>query len=295
MAGSFRATFHPLAPLERLTTRLAFLTIASQPVTRAWQMGPNQLKELLQSISEGTRSVEEGMEALRELPFADLGYAKFDTHRNLRRGFPETILAQGKSPEHLEGIVRKAAETGNNIIITRTSEQQRKALSAAFPDLDLREFPPSSVMVIAQEKPIRRGRGKLAVVSAGTSDIPVAKEAIETARWMGNDVVELFDVGVAGLQRVLAHLEALRSCEVVIVVAGMDGALPSVLAGLLDTPIIAVPTSVGYGTNFGGIAPLLSMLNSCASGVTVVNIDNGFGAAISASLMNRKGDAHNHG
>lgn len=258
-------------------------------------MGPKQIKSLLQSIADGSCSVDEGMESLRELPFADLGYAKFDTHRSLRRGFPETILAQGKSLPHLEGIVRKAIETGNNVIITRTSDDQRKALSASFPDLDLRHYPPSSIMVIAQEEPVQRGRGKIAVVSAGTSDIPVAREAIETARWMGNEVLEVFDVGVAGLQRVLAHAELLRSCEVVVVVAGMDGALPSVLAGLLNTPIIAVPTSVGYGTNFGGIAPLLSMLNACASGVTVVNIDNGFGAAISASLINRRGDSGTHG
>ena len=249
-------------------------------------MDETQLKKLLQGVKEGGIPVSAAMEELKDFPVAEMGFAQLDTHRNLRRGFPETILAEGKATNHLISIVRKALESHKNIIITRTNESQRKVLSESFPEEGYGEFLPSSLVTFSRETPAITGQGTIGVVSAGTSDIPVAREAIETAKAMGNHVEEIFDVGVAGLHRILRQLDLLRSCRVVIVVAGMDGALPSVVAGLLHVPVIAVPTSVGYGASFGGVAALLTMLNSCASGVTVVNIDNGFGAAVTASLIN---------
>ena len=254
-------------------------------------MDESQLKTRLEAVKEGSTPVTDAMEQLKDFPVADMGFAQLDTHRKLRRGFPETILAEGKATDHLLSIVRKALENHRNIIITRTNDLQRKALSDALPNDGYTEFPPSSLVLFKRDTPEITGRGTIGIVSAGTSDIPVAREAIETARALGNDVREIFDVGVAGLHRILGQLDVLRSCRVVIVVAGMDGALPSVVAGLLHVPVIAVPTSVGYGASFGGVAALLTMLNSCASGVSVVNIDNGFGAAVTASLMNHPPEA----
>ena len=250
-------------------------------------MNESDLKDILDAVSQGTLEISEAMSRFRDFPIADMDFAKLDTHRTMRRGFPETILAEGKTTEHLIAIARKASENEKNTIITRTSETQRKALSESFPAENLRFYPPSTLVTIEFTPPEVTGSGTIGIVSAGTSDIPVAREAIGTARFLGNEVDEIFDVGVAGLHRILEQLERLRKCSVVIVVAGMDGALPSVVAGLLQVPVIAVPTSVGYGASFEGLAALLTMLNSCASGVVVVNIDNGFGAAVSASLMNR--------
>ena len=250
-------------------------------------MNETEIKAILDAVSRGALDVKKATEQFKDFPIADIDFAKLDTHRAMRRGFPETILAEGKTTEHLIAIARKATENKRKTIITRTSGEQRKALSEQFSSENLRFYPPSSLVTIEFNPPKMVGRGKIGVVSAGTSDIPVAREAIATAQFLGNEVEEIFDVGVAGLHRILEQLDKLRNCSVVVVVAGMDGALPSVVAGLLDVPVIAVPTSVGYGASFEGLAALLTMLNSCASGVVVVNIDNGFGAGVSASLMNR--------
>lgn len=251
-------------------------------------MDQMELKGLLTSLQNGDLSVDEALTTLRDFPVADMGYARIDTHRTLRRGFPETILAEGKSIEQLVGIVQRCLEQSTNLLVTRTSEIQRKVLKENFHHPAPTFHPPSTLAVFEQKKAVKNGKGTIGVLSAGTSDIPVAREAIETARLFGNEVIEIFDVGVAGLHRLLGELPALRECSVVIVVAGMDGALPSVVGGLLDVPVIAVPTSVGYGSSFEGLAALLSMLNACASGVVVVNIDNGFGAAMAASMMNEE-------
>jgi len=231
--------------------------------------------------------VDAAMGALRDLPFKDLGYASVDHHRALRVGIPEVIFGAGKTLAQLEGIVREIASRGQNVLITRLAEDHGKALVEHFESLSY--DPVSRTARLEPAKVEERGRGPVAVVTGGTSDIPVAEEAAITATALGNAVLRLFDVGVAGVHRLLSRREVLDAASVVIVVAGMEGALASVVGGLVDKPVIAVPTSVGYGASFGGIAALLSMLNSCASGVTVVNIDNGFGAAYAATLINRMG------
>ncbi|HXV20111.1 MAG TPA: nickel pincer cofactor biosynthesis protein LarB [Desulfuromonadales bacterium] len=248
-------------------------------------MNPSELKKLLAAVRDGELAVEDGMERLRVLPFEDIGVAQIDHHRELRQGSPEIILGESKSIDQLLTIVEKMAERGSNILITRLSREKADTLLALHPaggyDVDGRTF-------TLVQRPIEIvGRGKILVVCAGTSDIPVTREATVTARLLGNEVEEIVDVGVAGIHRLLARTGSLREAAVVIVVAGMEGALPSVVGGLVSVPVIAVPTSVGYGAAFGGVAALLGMLNSCASGVTVVNIDNGFGAAFAASRINR--------
>jgi NCAIR mutase (PurE)-related protein len=246
-----------------------------------------ELTRLLQSLADGQISVADGVEQLKKLPFEDLGVAQIDHHRELRQGVPEIILGESKSLEQLKTILSAMQRNGNNILVTRLNDEKATALCAQFPeaeyDVDARTF------CLVQQKIDMTGRGKVLVVCAGTSDIPVAREATITARMLGNQVDELIDVGVAGIHRLLARNEQLQKAAVIIVVAGMEGALPSVIGGLVSTPVIAVPTSVGYGAAFGGVAALLGMLNSCASGVTVVNIDNGFGAAFAANRINRKG------
>jgi NCAIR mutase (PurE)-related protein len=248
-------------------------------------MDPDKLRVLLDRVAGGQTSIDDAMRQLRDLPFADLGFARVDHHRALRVGIPEVVLASGKDREHLHAIVAELDRQEHPVFVTRLDAEGGAALEAAFDGL---RYDAASRTALLARKPIEnRGRGPVAVVTAGTSDIPVAEEAAATATALGNEVQRVYDVGVAGLHRLLAYREQLDRAAVLIVVAGMEGALASVVGGLVAKPVIAVPTSVGYGASFGGIAALLTMLNGCASGVTVVNIDNGFGAAYAATLINR--------
>jgi len=239
---------------------------------------------LLDQVRKGTLSPDDAVGKLRHLPFEDLGFANIDHHRSLRAGFPEVVFGQGKTPAQVAAIFSRLARHEKNVLVTRASEKQfqavRKKVRAA-------QYHPLARAITLERDRGKHGKGTIAVVSAGTSDIPVAEEAVVTAELMGNDVEHLYDVGVAGIHRLLHHRERLLGARVVIVCAGMEGALPSVVGGLVGVPVIAVPTSVGYGAAFGGIAALLGMMNSCASNVSVVNIDNGFGAGFVASLINR--------
>jgi len=248
-------------------------------------MDGKELQVLLQNLKNGDIDVEDAVQRLKHLPFEDLGHANVDHHRSLRLGFPEVIFGQGKSNGQINQIIASLLDKGSNVLVTRIDEPRALQLKEQFPAL---VYHADARCLTLEQKPVEiTGRGKILVVSAGTSDIPVAAEAVVTARLLGNDVEQLYDVGVAGIHRLLARKEILFSAAVIIVVAGMEGALPSVVAGMAGRPVIGVPTSIGYGASFGGIAALLGMLNSCAAGVTVVNIDNGFGAACAASLMNR--------
>ena len=247
-------------------------------------MTAEEIARMLRRVRRGSLSVEEAVDHLRDLPYEDLGYAKIDHHRSLRQGFPEVIFGRGKSPEQVEGVVRRMLPRGHNILVTRGDavlfERIRKLDKQA-------EFHPlSGAIAIRRDRRIQ-GKGIVLVVSAGTTDIPVAEEAQVTAETMGNRVQSLFDVGVAGIHRLLGESRHLRRARVLIVAAGMEGALPSVVGGLVAGPVIAVPTSIGYGASFRGLAALLGMLNSCAPNVAVVNIDNGFGAGYLASVINR--------
>jgi len=248
-------------------------------------MDVKELKNLLQNLKNGDIDVGDALERLKHLPYEDLGCANVDHHRGLRLGFPEVIFGAGKSIGQIERIMAALREKGNNILVTRLAEADALQIQKSFPAA--RHHRDARCLTLEQHPVEPRGKGKILVVSAGTSDIPVAAEAVVTARSMGNEVEHIYDVGVAGLHRLLARKEQLFAASVIIVVAGMEGALPSVVAGLVDRPVVGVPTSVGYGASFAGIAPLLGMLNSCAAGVTVVNIDNGFGAGYAASLINR--------
>jgi len=251
-------------------------------------MNEDRLRALLAAVRAGTRSIDDALDRLRTLPFEDLGFAKIDHHRAMRCGFPEVILCQGKTPEQVVAIFERCRRGGENILCTRVEERVGQALSA----LDHRiEQNASARTITLRQQPVTSSRGVIAIVSAGTSDFPVAEEARVTADIMGQRTVTHHDVGVAGLHRLLAQSESLQAANVIIVVAGMEGALPSVVGGLVSCPVIAVPTSQGYGASFNGLAALLGMLNSCASGVTVVNIDNGFGAGYAAALINRLADA----
>jgi pyridinium-3,5-biscarboxylic acid mononucleotide synthase len=244
----------------------------------------NRLKTLLQQVRTGDVTPDAALDQIKSLPFEDLGFAKVDHHRELRMGVPEVIFGPGKSPEHFVEIFDRLAERGNTVLATRVSQEQVAQAVARFPQAEHNVTARTLVLRQTSEK---LGKGSIGIISAGTSDIPVAEEAAVTADVMGNDVTRLFDVGVAGLHRLLSHSDVLRQARVLVVCAGMEGALPSVVGGLVSVPVIAVPTSVGYGAAFGGIAALLGMINSCASNVSVVNIDNGFGAAYVASLINR--------
>lgn len=248
-------------------------------------MTPRTITELLQAVKNGAMSIDCAVEQLRRLPFQHLECAHVDHHRELRQGMPEVIFGEGKTVEQIVRIMTAMKDSGSNILVTRLDPDKSELLVAAFSSVEYHAD--ARCLTLAQRPAERRGRGTVLVVSAGTSDIPVAAEALVTARFLGNEAEHLYDVGVSGLHRLLAHCDRLRAAAVIIVVAGMEGALPSVVGGLVDRPVIAVPTSVGYGASFGGIAALLGMLNSCAAGVTVVNIDNGFGAACAASLINR--------
>jgi len=250
-------------------------------------MNPTELKNLLSALTRGDLSVEEGMERLKSLPFENLGVATLDHHRELRQGAPEVVFGQGKSIEQLLLIAGAMQGRGSNLLITRLDADKGRALCGRFPEGEFDEL--SRTFVLLHAPAAKRGRGTILVICAGTSDLPVAREAAVTARTLGHEVEEIADVGVSGLHRLLARGESLRRAGVIIVVAGMEGALPSVVGGLVAAPVIAVPTSVGYGAAFGGVAALLGMLNSCASGLTVVNIDNGFGAAFAAHRINSPG------
>jgi pyridinium-3,5-biscarboxylic acid mononucleotide synthase len=249
----------------------------------------NRLKALLEQVRAGDVTPDAALEQIRTLPFEDLGFAKVDHHRALRMGVPEVIFGPGKSPENFVEIFDRLAGRGNTVLATRVCPEQVAATLQRFPTAEHNPVGRTLVLRdnVAGQAPEKLGKGLIGIISAGTSDIPVAEEAAVTAEVMGNDITRLFDVGVAGLHRLLSHSELLRQARVLVVCAGMEGALPSVVGGLVSVPVIAVPTSVGYGAAFGGIAALLGMINSCASNVSVVNIDNGFGAAYVASLINR--------
>jgi NCAIR mutase (PurE)-related protein len=248
-------------------------------------MDTKLLEQLLAEVRSGQVSIEEAMERLRTLPFENLGFACVDHHRHLRQGFPEVVFASGKSLDQIRAILTSLWARSDHILVTRLPADQAKALGKEFPDAYY--YPDSRALTLNRGEVPQRGRGLIVVISAGTSDIPVAEEAAVTAGIMGHQVETLYDCGVAGLHRLLAHQQLFRRATVFVVVAGMEGALPSVVGGLVDRPVVAVPTSVGYGASFGGLAPLLAMLNSCANGVAVVNIDNGFGAGYLAALINR--------
>jgi pyridinium-3,5-biscarboxylic acid mononucleotide synthase len=247
-------------------------------------MNQEQVRALLEAVRAGAVDVEAALERMRHLPFEDLGFAKIDHHRALRQGMPEVIFAQGKTPEQVAEIASRLLEQAPNILITRADAPTAERLRRTVPEAEY--FPLSGALRVWRDRAIR-GKGRIAVVSAGTSDIPVAEEAQVTAEAMGNEVETIFDIGVAGIHRLMNNRERLTQARVVVVCAGMEGALPSVVGGLVSCPVIAVPTSVGYGASFHGLAALLGMLNSCASNVTVVNIDNGFGAGYVASIINQ--------
>jgi NCAIR mutase (PurE)-related protein len=249
-------------------------------------MDPDRLRELLDGVAARRTSVDDAVRELRELPFRALGFAHADTHRHVRTGFPEVVLGEGKTPEQIAAILRELAAGGSTVLATRMSAEAAATVVAAVPGA--RHLPLPRAVVVGPTPAPDRGRGVIAVISAGTADVPVAEEAALTAELAGNRVERVYDVGVAGLHRLLAYRAGLEQAEVLVVVAGMEGALPSVTAGLFARPVIAVPTSVGYGASLGGVAALLSMLNSCAAGVAVVNIDNGFGAGQMAAMLNRK-------
>ncbi len=243
----------------------------------------NEIRNLLENVSNGSVSVDEALLKLKAKPFEDIGYAKVDMHRKIRQGVAEVIYGAGKTPEQIIGIAETMQRNGQNLIlITRLSEETAKVVGAAHP---MEYYKEARCGVIGQ-LPEPDGLGKVVIATGGTSDVPVAEEAALTAAVLGNEVVRLYDVGVAGLHRTLAHLDDIMDASVIVAIAGMEGALASVIGGLADCPVIAVPTSVGYGASFHGLSALLSMLNSCASGVSVVNIDNGFGAGYLASMIN---------
>ena len=247
-------------------------------------MNAESIRKLFEQVRNGSVTPDDAVARLRHMPFEDLGFAKVDHHRALRAGMPEVILGQGKTPAQVAGIFVRLAKHGGNVLATRADAKQFAAVKKKIRGAEYREL---ARAIVLHRDPTKYGKGIIAVVSAGTSDIPVAEEAVVTAELMGNQVEHFYDVGVAGIHRLLANREALTKARVVIVCAGMEGALPSVVGGLVGVPVIAVPTSVGYGASFEGLAALLGMLNSCASNVSVVNIDNGFGAGYVASLINR--------
>ena len=247
-------------------------------------MNQDQLRSLFEQLREGSLDVDSAVQRMRHMPFEDLGFAKVDHHRALRHGMPEVIFAKGKTPEQVAVIAGRLLDNSPNILITRADAECARFVIERYPELEY--FPLSGVIRSWRDKTLR-GKGTIAVVCAGTSDIFVAEEAQITAETMGNEVDTVHDIGVAGIHRLMHNRERLCAARVIVVCAGMEGALPSAIGGLVSCPVIAVPTSVGYGASFNGLAALLGMLNSCASNVTVVNIDNGFGAGYVASLINQ--------
>jgi NCAIR mutase (PurE)-related protein len=250
-------------------------------------MNPSQLRALLDEVARGTLDPQVAertlLSELRGRPFEDLGFARVDHHRAIRNGFPEVVLGLGKTPAQIAAIAAEIVRRGSTLLVTRASEAAYAEVRAVAPAA---EYYADAGIVTLRQQDVTPGKGRILIVAAGTSDLPVAEEAARTAELMGNDIERLYDVGVAGIHRLLGERARLDAARVIIVVAGMEGALPSVVSGLVAVPVIAVPTSIGYGASFGGLAALLGMLNSCASGVSVVNIDNGFGAANIASLIN---------
>jgi hypothetical protein len=261
--------------------------LAPHHESKSTPMNTSELRTLLQRVAGGDLPTADAerqlLEALRAQPFADLGFARVDHHRAIRQGFPEVVLGLGKTPAQIAAIAAEIAGRGSTLLITRASQAAFDAVRTLVPQATYYD---DARIVALRQQDVIPGHGRILIVAAGTSDLPVAEEAARTAELMGNDVERLYDVGVAGIHRLLGERPRLDAARVIVVVAGMEGALPSVVSGLVSAPVIAVPTSVGYGANFGGLAALLGMLNSCASGVSVVNIDNGFGAANIASLIN---------
>ena len=247
-------------------------------------MNRDRLAEMLTQVQKGEVSVDHALEQLKQLPFEDLGFARVDHHRTLRKGFPEVIWGQGKTSDQISAIAARLVEKEQPALITRLDEEKAREVQDALPALLY--YQEARIGGLGQ-RPTPQSDRSVLVIAAGTADIPVAEEAVISAEWLGNNVERLYDVGVAGIHRLFENLDQLLAASVLIVAAGMEGALPSVIGGLVDRPIIAVPTSIGYGASFGGVAALLAMLNSCAAGITVVNIDNGFGAAAAATLINR--------
>lgn len=250
-------------------------------------MDKEYLLKLLEGVADGSTSPAEAANILKDLPFEELGFANIDHHRKLRTGYPEAVFCQGKKPQQIAEIMKVLADKNANVIGTRATMTDYEAVKAVLPDAEY--FEDARIIALLRDR-IPHAEGTIAVVTAGTADIPVAEEAAVTAEALGNRVDRIYDVGVAGIHRLFAKLDRIRESKVVIVVAGMEGALASVVGGLVESPVIAVPTSIGYGANLGGISALLSMLNSCANGVGIVNIDNGFGAAYLASNINRLGE-----
>ncbi len=248
-------------------------------------MNIKKIKRLLEDVKEGRLSVGDALERLKVIPYEDMGFATLDSHRHLRQGFPEVIMGESKDAPQIITLMERLIEHGENVLVTRIDADKAEAVRKRFKDAGYN--PTSRSLTYLTHDIDKKGKGKILVICAGTSDLPIAEEAVVTCEMMGNDVDRMYDVGVAGIHRLLNQKDKLFSARVVIVVAGMEGALPSVVGGLIDKPVIAVPTSIGYGANFSGLAPLLTMLNSCAAGIAVVNIDNGFGAGYVASLINR--------
>ena len=247
-------------------------------------MKPTDLETMLKAVKDGQLSIEDALKRLKSLPFEDLDFAHVDHHRHLRCGFPEVIFCPGKTPQQICSIFERLLANGGNILATRATPEVYREVFSRFPTAEYNEL---GKTITLRQTPKAEPIGRVVIVSAGTSDIPVAAEAEQTASIMGAATETIYDVGVAGLHRLLAHSQQIQQANAVVVVAGMEGALPSVVGGLVSVPVIAVPTSIGYGASFGGVAPLLTMLNSCASGVAVVNIDNGFAGGYIAALINR--------
>lgn len=243
----------------------------------------HSIEKLLEAVKNGDVGIHDALLKLKALPFEDVGFAMIDHHRGIRQGYPEVIYGESKTPEQIAQITQKLLEKGNNILITRANEAAYEAVLAVA---STARYNAMGRTITIEKESLPLPSSYIAIIAAGTSDLYVVEEAYETAKILGNDVRKIVDVGVAGIHRLFAHLEVIQKAKVIIVIAGMEGALASVIGGLVDKPVIAVPTSVGYGASFGGVAALLSMLNSCASGVSVVNIDNGFGAAYNASIVN---------
>jgi NCAIR mutase (PurE)-related protein len=247
-------------------------------------MNEEKLRDLLIKVKSGEETLEAAVASLKDLPFTDLGFAMVDNHRQLRNGYPEVIYCEGKTAEQVATIMSHISQKGTNVLGTRATQAMYDIVKETLPEAI---YNPLGRTIQLISEPLKETETYIAIVCAGTSDLPVVEEAYETARLLGNKVIKVTDVGVAGIHRLLSKMDLIRNARVVIVVAGMEGALASVVGGLVDKPVIAVPTSVGYGASFGGVSALLTMLNSCASGVSVVNIDNGFGAAYCASMINQ--------
>jgi pyridinium-3,5-biscarboxylic acid mononucleotide synthase len=247
-------------------------------------MNAKEVERLLNDVKNGQTSIKKALEVLKNFPYTDLGFARIDHHREMRTGYPEIIYCAGKSVEQVREIFRVMSEKENNVIGTRANQEMYEAIRSILTDVIY--YPIARIISLQQKKP-PVPESRIAIITAGTSDMPVAEEAAITAELLGNNVLRIYDAGVAGIHRLVDKLPEIRNCRVIIVIAGMEGALASVVGGLVDKPVIAVPTSIGYGANFGGISALLAMLTSCSTGVTVVNIDNGFGAGFAASMINK--------